>query len=114
MEIKELNKLVDHELQWLKYYALEESRKKLTTDSNIYQDLKSIGYTKRVISLDKRCAAGAITSKTNTPLSEYSVLEDLESIKEYRNPEENKFTPLEVLWVLFPEQRVWVIQQLNS
>lgn len=114
MDIKELNKLIDHELQWLRYYALEEHRKKLTTNSNIYEDLKSIGYTKRVMSLDKRCASGAITSKTNTPISEYSVLEDLEWLKEYRNPEENKFTPLEVLWILFPEQREWVIQKLNS
>lgn len=113
MTIQELNKLVDHELQWLKYYALEEYRKKLTVDSNIYEDLKSIGYTKRVIPLDQRCAAGSITSKTNTPICEYSILEDLEPVREYKNHKENKFTPLEVFWVLFPEQRDWVIQQLN-
>lgn len=114
MTSEELEKYVDHELQWLRYYALEEDRKKLTESSDIYSELRSIGYTKRVIPLHKRCVSCSITSKTNTPFCKYSLLDDLISIQEYKNHQENKFTPLEVYWELFPEKRSWVIEKLNS
>mgnify|MGYP003405218616 CR=1 FL=1 len=74
MTIEQLTKLVDHEVQWLKYYGFYKTRKKLTIESNIYEDLESIGYTKRVIPLELRCLPCTITASEdiniNTNLEE--------------------------------------------
>ncbi len=114
MKIEDLEKYIDTELQWLRYYAIEHSRKALTKDCEIYETLSSIGYTKRVMRLDLRCSPCTLTSKTKTPINQNTLLEDLEIIGEYKNKDENKFTPLEIYWILFPEKRNWVIEKLNT
>jgi hypothetical protein len=112
MTIEELDKYIDHELQWLRYYANSDTRKELTESSNLYKDLASIGYAKRVMPLFYRCTPCSITSVTNTPICESSSLEDLISTSQSRN--ENSFSPLEVYWILYPEKRKWVIERLNT
>lgn len=93
MENEELKKYVIHELQWLKYYAFIESKKSLNNNSSIYDQLESIGYTKRVIDLYKRCSAAWIKMESDKiELSDYP-----------RCVEKNIYTPLEVWLVKYPE-----------
>ncbi len=114
MTIEDLEKYIDTELQWLRYYAIESSRKALNKDCDIYETLSSIGYTKKVMRLDLRCSPCTLTSKTNTPITQKTLLEDLVMIPEYKNNEQNKFSALEVYWILFPEKRDWIIEKLNT
>lgn len=103
-----LHKLIDHEIQWLNYYGLKEDRLKLNEKSNIYTDVRSIGYTKRVVELTFRCSPGLITSDEiitkNTKITE---------LKQDSFPRSvNKFTPLEVYFILFPENKKDIIKRL--
>ena len=104
----ELLKLIDHEINWLNYYGLREDREKLTIDSDIYRDVRSIGYTKRVIPLITRCSPGLITSK-NT-ICESTTLEELESC--YFPKMENCYTPLEIWFILYPDRKSEMILKL--
>ena len=103
-----LYKLIDHEIQWLNYYGLREDREKLNEKSNIYSDVRSIGYTKRVIELTLRWSPGLITS-------DKSITKDIkiEDLKQESFPRgENKFTPIEVYFILFPEKKMDIINKL--
>jgi hypothetical protein len=106
MTIEELNKYTDHETSWLKYYASyqESGDPNRTTrfsdpynDAKFYDRLIGIGYTKKVIPLSMRCAAGYVTSKK--PVLE-STIEELEIISGPRNHENNVYTPLEYMFAL--------------
>lgn len=109
MTIEQLNKLVDHEIQWLRYYAREDHRQKLTEDSNIYIDLVSIGYTKRVVPLTLRCLPCTITSpnkiNSDTDISEL-VIDNLPR-------RENFHSPIEAYMMLFPDKRAEIIERLK-
>jgi hypothetical protein len=104
----EFNKLIEHEINWLSYYGLREDREKLNIDSDIYKDVRSIGYTKRVIPLMERCSPGLITS-INIITSD-SKFEDLTSVSFPKG--ENKFTPIETFLILFPDRKMQIIQKL--
>jgi len=108
MKIEELKKYVVHELEWLRYYALEEKRKVLNNKSSVYDQLVSIGYTKRVIPLPNRCSAAWIKMENgNIELSDYP-----------RCVEKNIFTPLEVWLVLYPETfdtvKKYLLREVNE
>jgi hypothetical protein len=103
-----LYKLIDHEIQWLSYYGLREDRELLNENSNIYKDVRSIGYTKRVIELSLRCSPGLITSYT--PITKETKIEDLK--QDFFPRGENKFTPLEVFFIIFPERKKEMIERL--
>jgi len=103
-----LYKLIDHEIQWLNYYGLREDREKLNEKSNIYCDVRSIGYTKRVVELTLRCSPGLITS--DKPITKDSKIEELKQEGFPRG--ENKFTPIEVYFILFPENKMEIISRL--
>jgi len=94
MTKEELKKHVIHELEWLKYYAREDTREKLNTDTPIYNQLISIGYAKRVFPLPYRCASATI-SIDNT--------KNIKSTTEPRNVENGNYTPLESWLILYPE-----------
>lgn len=103
MKIEELKKLVVHELEWLTYYANLESKEKLNNESSIYNQLISIGYTKRVIPLVSRCSAGVI-----------KITDDrFEMVKEQtRNIENSLYTPLETWIKLYPDSFIEVKKYL--
>lgn len=113
MGIDELIKAIDSEIQWLKYYALADSRSKLDLSNNVspYDQLKSIGYTKRVIPLDKRCAFLRLTSNEN--INSNTKLEDLIEVSDYRDNSKNIYTALEIYLILFPEARHEIYLRLN-
>lgn len=104
----ELLKLIDHEIQWLNYYGLREDREILNVDSDIYRDVRSIGYTKRVIPLINRCSPGLITS--NVEITENTSIEDLYTC--YFPKLQNCYTPLEVWFILFPDEKSQMISKL--
>ena len=108
MTEKEFEIAIEQEISWLRYYALK--RDELTESSNLYDDLISIGYTKRVIPLSDRCPKFIVTSENQ--ITEKTRIEDLVIITERRNTQDNKFTPLEVLW-MDKTKREWIIRQLN-
>jgi hypothetical protein len=111
MTEEELFKAANQELEWLRYYGHVDSRLSFTTESEIYRDLQSIGYAKRNTALDFRCAPHILTS--NNLICEESKLEELFIIPSTRNHAENKYTPLEVVWILFPKNRQWVVDYLK-
>ncbi len=113
MNEKELLANIDKEIQWLKYYALAEYRAKLNLNDGIslYDQLVSIGYTKRVIALDKRCAFLRVTSKD--PITINTTLSDLEEIVEYRDNSRNIFTALEYYIIANPHLREDIFNRLN-
>lgn len=110
MTIEELNKLVDLEIQWLYYYGSKESKNKLNENSNIYNDLISIGYTKRVIKLDLRCCPCIITSEklitTNTNLSDLIITNGLRG--------ENKLSPIETYIKIYPHKKMDILNKLKK
>jgi hypothetical protein len=109
MTKEQLDRLVDHEIQWLRYYALAEYRNKLTEKSDIYKELKSIGYTKRVIALDSRCLPCTITSSKKI---EQGI--DLSELTPDSLPRrENFYSPIETYMILFPDKRAEVIEKLK-
>jgi len=110
--IQELKKLVKHELDWLKYYGLRETRQKLTVDSEICDEIVSIGYTKRVIPLDQRCAAGIITS--DEKIAPGIDIGKLENVYFPHDRENNRYTPLEAYMVIFPDDKERLIEYLKT
>ena len=120
MEIEELIKSVELELQWLKYYALAEvdetiypgmnGRSKFDPTRSPYEQLVSIGYTKRVIPLAARCAFLRLTAET--PIKD-TPIEQMTSINEGRNAENNIYSALEVFLMKYPDKHSWVFDQLQ-
>lgn len=109
MTIKELEDLVDHEIQWLSYYGYREDRNNLNLNSEIYRDVRSIGYTKRVIDLYLRCSPGLITS--DIEISKDTIIDKLRRESFPRG--NNKFTPLEVYLLIFPDRKEDIINRLK-
>jgi hypothetical protein len=109
MNREELEKYIELEIQWLNYYANEESRKKLNENSDIYKDLKSIGYTKRVIKLDLRCCPCTITS-------DEIIKESTELLKLRKHSVnlrgENKLSPIETYITIFPNEKMKILNKL--
>jgi hypothetical protein len=103
MTNEDLNKYIDQETSWLKYYgSAQESEDpnrttritELYNDAKFYDRLIGIGYTKKVIPLYNRCPACCITS--SKPVLE-STIEELEVVSGPRNHEKNIYTPLEYM-----------------
>jgi len=111
MTKEELNKLIDHEINWLSYYATRESRSKLNENSDIYKDLVSIGYTKRIIPLDRRCSCGVLTA--NTQITKNTSIDEVRMTDNVRNVSENRYSPLETYLILFPEEKITIFERLN-
>jgi hypothetical protein len=110
MEKNELWKIVELEVQWLAYYGLGEDRKNLDLNKDtVYEQLRSIGYTKRVIPLDLRCI-GCLSYKW----VEGMLVEDLVPLNERRNLVENRFTPLETWLKLYPNDKELIYKKINN
>lgn len=112
MENKEFLKLVNQELDGLRYYAHIESRQSLTVNSNLYNEFIPMGYTKRPMKLDRRCASVSLTS--NNKISPNIKLEDLIIIHEPKDDNNNKYTPLEVFWIKYPDKRNEILINITS
>lgn len=110
MKEEELNKLVDLEIQWLRYYSHRDSKKNLNENSNIYDELKSIGYTKRVVKLDLRCCPCIITS--NEIIDEGTNLSLLIKTNGLRG--ENRLSPLETFIKIYPEKKLEILNKLKN
>ncbi len=110
MTIEELNKLVDLELQWLRYYVWKPSRMKINEDTEIYTDLISIGYTKRVVKLDLRCSPCVITS--DEIIEEGTDVSKLIKIANIRG--ENKYSPVEAFIKIFPDKKMELLNKLKN
>ena len=109
MELNELCKLIDIEIQWLHYYAHVESREQLNESSDIYNDLVSIGYTKRVMPLEMRCCPCVITS--DEIITEGLDLSKLQKDKNLRG--DNRLSPLEAYIKLFPDKKMIMLNRLK-
>ncbi len=110
MTIEELNKLVELELQWLYYYSNKESKNKLNEESDIYNDLVTMGYTKRPMKLDLRCCPCIITSdETITEKTDISKL-----IKTGNLRGENRYSPVEVYIKIYPQKKMDIIKKLQK
>lgn len=110
MKKEEFLKYVEHEINWLKYYARKDTREKLTVNSNLYKDLISIGYAKRYTPLPQRCAGCILTADKN--ITSEITIEDLYISYALKNNEENRYTPLEIFWMKFPNERINILQKL--
>lgn len=111
MNKKDLQRALDTEIGGLRYYLHISSKVEMTVDSKLYDEFISIGYTKRPLPLDRRCAPFAITS--NEKITIDTNVEDLYIIYELKDGEKNKYTPLEIFWILYPERRREIILNLN-
>lgn len=110
MTLEELNKLVDHEIQWLYYYSTAESKNNLNENSEIYRDLKPMNYSKKIIKLDLRCCPCTITADeiitSNTNIS------DLRTDDYLRD--ENKLSPVEAFIKLYPDKKMLLFDRLKT
>lgn len=111
MTLIDLLKMVDHEIQWLGYYALERTKKDLCINSNLYETLKDIGYSKVTTNLKTRCSF--TTLKSTNVVTENTEIESIERVGVGMSHLEFHYTPLEVFWIMFPEERSGVIERLN-
>jgi hypothetical protein len=98
MKIEELKKHVEHELNWLLYYATLESRKNLNNELSIYNQLISIGYVKKQTNLDRRCTSAWVKLPTTS-----SKIEEVIISTEPRDIKNNIYTALEAWIILYPE-----------
>lgn len=109
MTIEELNKMVDHEIQWLCYYSTSESRSKLTLQSNLYLDLVVMGYCKTPTPLHIRCSVCLLSNGFN--IDESTSIESLKISN--RIKEEFDYTPLEAFLLIFPSKKIEIINRLK-
>lgn len=112
MRKEELFKYVDTEVQGLRYYALKTTRDLLDINLSIYDTLKSIGYTKRVLELDRRCGHSRVTS--NEPLTKDTPIESVEFIGSPRNHSQNIYTGLEFWIMKYPEHNQAILDYLQE
>ena len=101
MNIEELNKMVDHEIQWLSYYSTSESRLKLNDDSDLYLDLVPMGYCKTPTPLYLRCSICILSN--NSIINENTNLESIRVVNSIKGKYD--YTPLEVYLKLFPNKK---------
>jgi hypothetical protein len=107
----EIRKAVELELQWLKYYAYGPSKVNLKRDVSLYDQLEGIGYAKKNIDLDKRCAFMRLTS--DTPMSVDHGTSRIYKSELYRDNANNIYTALEYWVIRNPEDWDWVLEQLR-
>lgn len=108
---EDLEKWVDREVGMLRYYGLRADRERLTPEvESIYDNIRSIGYTKVVIPLHRRCSWTTITS--DNPVTKDTTLEEMNQVHTWYR--DNKFTPLEIYWMIYPEKRKEIIYILNK
>lgn len=110
MSKEELVKHAELELQWLRYYANEETRRTFDPTKSPYDQLVSIGYTKRVLPLQYRCVFVRLTSDISIT---DSAIEDIIESNEPRVIENNVYSALEVLLMKCPEEHDWVTKYLQ-
>lgn len=114
MKIEDLNKYTDQEASWLQYCGNSDTRKtEQYNDANFYDRINSgvIVYTKKLLPLPMRCAAVYITSKK--PVLK-STVEELEITSDYRNHENNIYTPLEYVFATKFENSEKLIEFIRS
>lgn len=104
--------LVNIELDWLQFYSSPESRYTLSEDSDLYSELKPVGYTGGFVNLDNCCIPCIITSEKT--ITKKTKISELKTITSVRDKSENKYSPLEVYWILYPNKREEVIQKLKN
>ena len=109
MLIEELEKLIDLEIQWLRYYAHVDSRQNLNENSDIYNDLVPIGYTKRIMKLDRRCSPCIITS--DEIINEETDVSKLVTDSNLRGY--NRYSPIEAYIKIYPERKMEVLNRLR-
>jgi len=108
--LNELEELIDREISCLNYYARRDTRMALDINSSIYDDLISIGWTKKVIKLELRCCPCIITSdETITENFDVSKLKVAHSIRG-----DNKYTPLEAYLKIFPDKKIEILNRLKT
>jgi hypothetical protein len=105
-------KLVNTELDWLKFYSTPESVYNLSEHSDIYSELKPVGYGGELISLDNCCIPCIITSEK--VINDKTKIPDLKTITSVRDKSQNRYSPLEVYWILYPKKRKEVIKKLKD
>lgn len=103
MNKEELLQLIDHEIGWLRYYGFREDREKLTEESDIYKEVRSIGYTKRIIDLDKRCCPCLI-------IVGKSIEECI--ISQFPRSDE-KLSPLELYKILYKDEYKEILKDIK-
>lgn len=111
LDKKKFMKLVNIELDWLKFYTTPESIYNLTEESDLYSELKPIGYAGGLVSLDNCCIPCIITSEKT--INNKIKITDLKTITSTRSKNENRYSPLEVYWILYPKKRSEVINKLK-
>lgn len=112
MTKEELIKYSDQEIQWLRYYATRKSINDLTTVENLYSDLDRMKYSKRQMSLYRRCSAAMATSVCD--INHDTDVDDVYVVLKERNVEENIFTSLEVLIKLYPSEHENILSMLKD
>jgi hypothetical protein len=109
MTKEELWKQVKPELEWFTYYGFWEDKVVMDMDKSLYDQVRSIGYTKVVTDLDLRCV-GYLSFKWVDGMS----VSDLVPLMERRDTKENKFSPMEVWLKLYPEDKQNFYNKLNK
>jgi len=107
---QQLEKWIDHELSFLRYYGYREDRMNLTIDSDIYKDVRVIGYTKRPMPLTQRCIPAII--KSDVEINSNTKIEDLYHISERKS--DQNYSPCEVFMKMFPGRRSEIINILQN
>lgn len=107
---QQLEKWIDTELGFIRYYGYREDRYSLTESSDIYNEVRSIGYAKRTMTLSDRCSPVSIGS--DTPITTQSKIEDL--YVTYTRNKENSFSPCEIFIKLFPERKMEIINIIKN
>jgi hypothetical protein len=105
----EFKKLIDIELQWLYYYSNKESKMKLNEESNIYDDLQLMKYSKRIVDLETRCIPCVLTS--NEIIEKNHDISKIFKINSHRG--ENKYSPIETFIKIYPERKMEIIKKLK-
>lgn len=112
LDKKKFLHLVNIELNWVKFYSTPESIYSLTENSDLYSELKPVGYSGGMISLDNCCIPCIVTSEK--PINSKTKISDLKTITSTRDTSQNRYSPLEVYWILYPEKRLDLISKLKT
>jgi hypothetical protein len=65
-----------------------------------------------MIKLDNCCIPCIITSEKS--INKKIKVSDLKAISSTRNKDKNKYSPLEVCWILYPEEKKKFLEKLRS
>jgi len=112
MTREELIEYSVHEIKWLRYYSTRRSREVLISVKNLYNDLVRMGYSKRQMSLHRRCSAVMLTSDKEIGYS--TDINDIYISNMDRDTGNNIFTALEVLIKIYPLYGDKVLKMLQD